>query len=90
MLNAFWRYKHSYEALNKCLSRELELAYMCELTESIENTRNTDFYTILAVIAISEGFCDALAFVVAGADPNRVDVTPAGNTVNSEWNRNVR
>lgn len=57
---------------------------MCGLTESIENASNTNFYTILAVKAIGEGFCNAFAFVVAGTDPNRVDMTPAGNTVNSE------
>lgn len=54
------------------------------LTESIKNTSNTNFYTILAVKAISEGFCNALAFVVAGTDPNGVDITPTGNAVNRE------
>jgi hypothetical protein len=59
-------------------------------TESIKNAGNTDFYTILALKAVSEGFCNTFAFVVAGADPNRVDMTPAGNTVSGEWNGNVK
>jgi len=62
---------------------------MCGLTESIKNTGDTNLYTILAVKAVSERFCNALAFVVAGADPNGVDMTPARNTVNTEWNRDV-
>ena len=43
----------------------------------------------MALKAVSERFCNALAFIVAGADPDRVDMTPAGNMVNSDWDRNT-
>ena len=42
----------------------------------VENTHHADVYAVLAVIVKGEGFGNPFAFVVATADPDRVDVAP--------------
>src|SRR4051812_45838836 len=45
---------------------------------SIEDSSNLDLETMLAVIVEEQGFSAALALIVAGARPDRVDIAPIG------------
>lgn len=42
----------------------------------VEDARDLDFQLVLAVVVEEQGFGAALAFIVAGADADRVDVAP--------------
>ena len=48
-------------------------------TVGVEDTSNAHVNAILAVEAVSEGLGNALAFIIARAGANRVDMSPAND-----------
>lgn len=66
------------------IERLLKITYVHARSERIEDTGNADFYSFLTLIRVGEGFCYALSFVIASANPDGIDIAPATKVLESK------
>ena len=69
--------------MNHWTKNECFYTYIHARTKSVEDTSDTHIDMVLALVAVSESFGDSFAFIIAGANANRIDVTPASMVINT-------